>query len=58
MKGTRDADLIVADGSIAATRRDTSFAATQAINAPPKVNRSYTERRRAAAVIPPLFAKA
>jgi len=45
MKGAREADLIVANGSIAAMRRDTSFAATQAINDKPKVIRSYRTKK-------------
>jgi len=41
----READLIVANGSIVATWRNTSFAATQAINDPSEVNRSYRTKK-------------
>jgi len=41
----RAADLIVANGSIVAARRETSFAATQAINDPSEVNRSYRTKK-------------
>jgi hypothetical protein len=41
MKAARKA----ANGSIVDARRDTSFAATQAINDPPKVNRSYRTKK-------------
>src|SRR5215510_7985119 len=41
MKGAREA----ANGSIIAARRDTSFAATQAINDLPKVNCSYRTKK-------------
>jgi hypothetical protein len=45
MKGAREADLIVANGSIIAARRNTPFAVTQAINDKPKVNLSYRTKK-------------
>jgi hypothetical protein len=45
MKGTREADFIVANYSIVATRRDTSFAATQAVHDSPEVNRPYRTKK-------------
>ncbi len=45
MKGMREADFIVANVSIVATRRDTSFAATHAINDPSEVSRSYRTKK-------------
>jgi hypothetical protein len=45
MKSAREADLIVANGSIVATRRDTSFASTLAINDKPEVSLSYRTKK-------------
>jgi hypothetical protein len=45
MKGMRDADFIVANGSIVTTRRNVSFAAKQAINDLSEVNRSYRTKK-------------
>jgi len=45
MKGTREADPIIAICSMVATRRDTSFAVKQGINDPSEVNRSYGTKK-------------